>query len=57
MIGKLKCFTICNAVFMAGLVAGMNCAHLLPNPNYYAAWWKVGAAVILAIYFGYLGER
>ena len=40
-------------VFTAGFCAAINLTRLLPtNPNYEAAWWKVGACVISAIAFG-----
>lgn len=47
---KLICLFM---VFGSGFVAALNMSRLVStNPDYDAAWWKVGLAVALAIMFG-----
>lgn len=36
-------------IFMCGLVAGLNLAYMLPNPNYDVGWHKVVGAVVVAV--------
>ncbi len=33
------------AAWLAGMVAGMNLAYLVPNPVYEFGWWKVVIAL------------
>ena len=54
----VKPFLYLLTVFLAGAVAALNLSRLMPtNPDYVAAWWKVGLAIAVAVFFGHKALR
>jgi len=50
---KLKFAGVLFLVFLSGVNVANNVGRLVEiNPNYNAAWWKVGFALVLAVTFG-----
>ena len=54
MIKKAICLMM---VFLGGMITGTNLfllQHGIEDTHYETGWWKVGLAIFLAIFFGYL---